>query len=249
MIVALSDTSSLLKPLTEGAVLVPNEQVYYAERQHWASIVQPVYETFIFLLFLVWVVDARTSGFNGGNSWIGIILLGAGAQAIIAAVSGGRAPTSRLAVDPFSSKGNTSTGMNPTVRILLGAAVLLMLYRFGFGRTGVLAVFIVIARLTTILARWSFYERRYVTNRRLIESSGFLGSRISSMPLSRVTDIVYGRTVMGEIFNYARMRVETAGQDQALGVVRYIAEPDHFYEVLVNFSAPSAPGAKPAPKE
>ncbi len=248
MIVALSDTSSLLKPLTEGAVLVPNEQVYYAERQHWASIVQPVYDTFIYLLVLVWVVEARTSGFSGINSSLGIFLLAAAAPTVIATITGSRAPTSRLAVDPFSSS-NTSIAMSAPVRIGLGLLVLLMLYRFGFGRTGVLTVFVVIARLTTVLARWSFYERRYVTNRRLIESSGFLGSRISSMPLSRVTDIVYGRTVMGEIFNYARMRVETAGQDQALGVVRYISEPDHFYEVLVNFSAPSAPGAKPTPEE
>jgi uncharacterized membrane protein YdbT with pleckstrin-like domain len=99
----------------------------------------------------------------------------------------------------------------------------------------------VITRLVVVLARWSFYERRYITNRRVIESGGFLGSRISSMPLSRVTDISYSRTIPGELFGYATMRVETAGQDQALGIVRFISEPDHFYEVLINFSAPQTP--------
>ncbi|MCP4221713.1 MAG: PH domain-containing protein [Actinomycetia bacterium] len=233
-----SSRSSLIKPLDEQAVLVPNEQVYYAERQHWASIVQPVYETFIFLLFIIWIVDTiTTSGLS--NSWIGLILLGATIHAITLVITGGRAPTSRLAADPFSNPNGGGVRRGGVLGI--GLPMVLVLIFFGPQVAGVAAVFIVITRLIIILARWSFYERRYITNRRVIESGGFLGSRISSMPLSRVTDISYSRTVPGEVFGYATMRVETAGQDQALGVVRFIAEPDHFYEVLINFSAPQAP--------
>ena len=242
MIVALSDTSSLIRPLAERDVLIPNEQVYYAERQHWAVLVQPVYETFIFLLLVVFIADVQASGgLSTANRWVGVILLLAFAHVAALAISGGRAPTSRLAVDPFSTGG--VTGVNPLVRWSVAIGLLLLLIVTGFSTTGIILVIVVIGRLITILARWTFYERRYITNRRLIESSGFLGSRISSMPLSRVTDIVYGRTVPGEILGYARMRVETAGQDQALGVILFIAEPDHFYEVLVNFSAPQAPSA------
>ena len=36
--------SSLIKPLDKEAILVPNERIYYGARQHWASIVQPLYE-------------------------------------------------------------------------------------------------------------------------------------------------------------------------------------------------------------
>lgn len=242
MIVALSDTSSLLRPLAERDVLIPNEQVYYAERQHWASIVQPVYETFIFLLFIVFIADVQaTGGLSTTNRWVGLILLLALIQIGAVAISGGRAPTSRLAVDPFASGGRS--GVNPLLRWTIAIGLLLMLITYGLRTTGIVLVFLVVGRLITILARWTFYERRYITNRRLIESSGFLGSRISSMPLPRVTDIVYGRTVPGEIFGYARMRIETAGQDQALGLLFFINEPDHFYEVLVNFSAPQAPSS------
>jgi membrane protein YdbS with pleckstrin-like domain len=229
-----SSRSSLLRPLDERAILVQNEQVYYAERQHWASVVRPVYETFVFLLSVVWAVDVFGSP-GRQNSWVGLVLLAAAVHALIF-IASGASPMARLAVDPFANTDEHSLGKVK----LIGAAALvaLAIYLFGFRPVGIVAVVIVISRLVIILARWSFYERRYITNRRVIESGGFLGSRISSMPLSRVTDISYSRTIPGELFGYATMRVETAGQDQALGIVRYIAEPDHFYEVLINFSAP-----------
>ena len=235
-----SSRSSLIKPLDEQAILVPNEQVYYAERQHWASIVQPLYETFIFLLFIIWLVDTTTkSGF--GNFWVTSILLGATAHAVILVVTGGRAPRSRLASDPFANPAGASVNRSAVIGVVATLALALLLVNVAF--MGVVAVIIVIGRLIILLARWSFYERRFITNRRVIEAGGFLGSRISSMPLSRVTDISYHRTVPGELIGYATMRVETAGQDQALGLVRFISEPDHFYEVLINFSAPQSPGS------
>jgi uncharacterized membrane protein YdbT with pleckstrin-like domain len=230
-----SSRSSLLKPLDERAILVRNEQVYYAERQHWASVVRPIYETFIFLLFVVWAVD-RFGSTGYDNNWIGIVLLAATVHAVVFIATGG-SPTARLAVDPFA---NPQHRLGRFSLIAIGLAVIVGLAAAGFRLIGIVMVFVVIARLVINLARWSFYERRYITNRRVIESGGFLGSRISSMPLSRVTDISYSRTIPGELFGYATMRVETAGQDQALGIVRFIAEPDHFYEVLINFSAPQA---------
>jgi membrane protein YdbS with pleckstrin-like domain len=228
-----SSRSSLLKPLDERAILVQNEQVYYAERQHWVSVVRPVYETFIFLLFVVWAVDVfGSTGYR--NNWVGLVLLAAAVHAL-AFIASGASPMSRLAVDPFA---NTEHRLGKVSFVVMAVLVALAIYLVGFRLVGILAVVIVITRLVIILARWSFYERRYITNRRVIEAGGFLGSRISSMPLSRVTDISYSRSIPGELFGYATMRVETAGQDQALGIVRYIAEPDHFYEVLINFSAP-----------
>lgn len=228
--------SSLLKPLDDRSVLVPHERVYYAERRHWASVAQPVYETFVFLLFVIWTVG-RFGGTNPPPAfgWIQIILAVALAHIVWLFVSG-RRPTSRLANDPFN---HLSDGIG-RFGLATGALFLALVgWWAGPRAVGYLAVIGVIGRLVVILARWSFYERRYVTNRRLIEAGGLLGSRISSMPLSRVTDISYMQTIAGELFHYSTMRVETAGQDQALGMVHYIANPNHFYEVLITFSAPA----------
>lgn len=228
--------ASLFKPQSLKDVKVENEDVFYQARQHWASVVQPVYETFIFLLFIIWIVDLTTASTLGGRL-VTTVLIAAAIHFLALTVTGGRPPISRLAADPFSNPTGQTT-INRTFIIGLVLTVALCLATLGLRFTIGLAVVGVISRLIIILARWSFYERRYITNRRVIESGGFLGSRISSMPLSRVTDISYSRTVPGELLGYATMRVETAGQDQALGVVRYISEPNTFYDVLVNFSAP-----------
>lgn len=238
--------SSLIKPLDDRAVLVPNERVYYAERQHWASVAQPVYETFIVLLFVVWVVglagnaSSRGSGFN---QTVGVLLLLSVIYAVIQEINGSNS-VSRFAVDPFAPP--HSRRSNRLGRYVLVALFVLVAAKLGIRAAAIIAVVLVIGRLVVILAQWAFYERRYITNRRLIEAGGFFGSRINSMPLSRVTDISFSRTVTAEVFGYAKMRIETAGQEQALGVVRYIADPDHFYEVLVNFSAPQSPAANGA---
>ena len=157
-------------------------------------------------------------------------------------VLNGKDLVSRLAVDPFS---NASKGPSRVARFAFAGAMGLVLYQLGLQGGGIIIVFLVIARLISVLARWAFYERRYVTSKRLIESGGFFGSRISSMPLTRVTDFSYHRTIPGELLGYASMRIETAGQDQALGTVRFIANSESFYSVLVALSAPPAPGTPP----
>lgn len=235
--------SSLLKPLNERSVLVPNERVYYAERRHWAAVAQPVYETFVFLLFVIWTVGR----FGGADTppafrWIQLLLALALGHIIWLFVTG-RRPTSRLAADPFSNE----DGKGRLALVSMAFLLILIGWAAGPRAAGAVAVFAVTIRLVVILARWTFYERRYITNRRLIEAGGLLGSRISSMPLSRVTDISYMQTILGELLHYSTMRVETAGQDQALGIVTYIANPDHFYEVLISFSAPTT-SASPLPE-
>jgi Bacterial PH domain len=232
----------LLRPLEDGNILVPNERVYYAARQHWASVAQPVYETLVFLLFVVWLVGLINDR-NGSSGWIpllGVFLLFAAFHATVQAASG-RNPISRFGVDPFAPPHQQPSRVTRLVVVVL---VGLVAWQIGIRAAGILAVIVVVVRLAMILAQWAFYERRYITNRRLIEAGGFLGSRINSMPLSRVTDISFSRTVTAELLGYAKMRIETAGQQQALGVVRFITDPEHFYEVLVNFSAPQSPAAK-----
>ncbi len=91
-------------------------------------------------------------------------------------------------------------------------------------------------RLVAHYLRWAYYEVRYVTNRRIIETSGFFGSRISSMPLGRVTDISLTRSVFGEVLDYGTLRVESAGQDQALGTIGFLVEPEMFHETIVLLS-------------
>ena len=223
--------ASLIKPLNDRAILVKSEEVYYAERQHWASIVQPIFESMQVLLALITVADLRSGSWSRAT-YIILVFLAIGILYGISLVMSGGPLRSQLAVDPFATVDQEAGRI-----VVIGVAVAILASAL-FTWIGYFVILYVVTRLSVILSRWTFYERRFLTNRRLIESGGFLGSRISSMPHSRVTDISYSRTVPGELLGYATMRVETAGQDQALGLVQYIANPSHFYEVIVDFSAP-----------
>ncbi|MEM7342016.1 MAG: PH domain-containing protein [Actinomycetota bacterium] len=233
--------SSLLKPLDRNAILVEDETVYYESLQHWTSILQPVYEAFLALLAIVVVLGIV----SGAPSLPAILILApAVAHIIILIVATGKIPTPRLLADPFSN--SSSRGINrPNVlgflALLVGASfVFTPIFRNQLAAGAVVLIISIITRLVIIVARWALYERRFVTSRRLIESGGFLGSRISYMPLSRLTDIDFSRSVAGEVLGYGTMRVETAGQDQALGFVRFIDRPREFYQALTKLSAPQA---------
>ena len=52
------------------------------------------------------------------------------------------------------------------------------------------------------------------------------------MPLTKVTDMSYERSVPGRIFGYGRFVMESAGQDQALHKVNWVPDPDHHYRAI-----------------
>jgi len=85
---------------------------------------------------------------------------------------------------------------------------------------------------------WKFWlwwvDRIIVTNRRLFEVSGILTRRVGSMPLAKVTDMTYQRTIMGRLLGYGHMVLESPGQKQALARIGYLPNPDDFYRTVTS---------------
>jgi hypothetical protein len=83
---------------------------------------------------------------------------------------------------------------------------------------------------------WLFWlwrvDRIYVTDRRLFEVSGIVTKSVNSMPLAKMTDLTYRRTLGGRILGYGEVIVESAGQNQALARIGPIPDPDDFYRSL-----------------
>ena len=75
-------------------------------------------------------------------------------------------------------------------------------------------------------------DRIVVTDRRIFEVSGVLTRKVASMPLAKMTDITYQRSLLGRIFGYGELIVETAGQDQSLHRIAYLPRPDDFYRTI-----------------
>ena len=70
------------------------------------------------------------------------------------------------------------------------------------------------------------------TDKRLLLFHGFLTRRVPMMPLTKVTDMAYERSVPGRILGYGRFVLESAGQDQALHKVSFVPDPDHHYRII-----------------
>jgi uncharacterized membrane protein YdbT with pleckstrin-like domain len=79
-----------------------------------------------------------------------------------------------------------------------------------------------------VVGDW-WVERFVITDKRVLLASGLLTKRVAIMPLSKVTDMTYERTLFGRILGYGVFVMESAGQDQALSRIGYLPSPDVLY--------------------
>ena len=82
-------------------------------------------------------------------------------------------------------------------------------------------------------AVWMVFEWRQqwvvATNKRLMLTYGFIVRKVAMMPLTKVTDMSYHRTIMGRIFGWGTFVMESAGQQQALSEITYLPRADVLY--------------------
>ena len=78
---------------------------------------------------------------------------------------------------------------------------------------------------------WSI-TRIFVTNKRLVILGGIIRVQQRNLPNSKLTDLAYDQTVPGRILGYGHIRVESAGQNQALESIRYVRQPQFFLTSL-----------------
>lgn len=125
--------------------------------------------------------------------------------------------------------------VRPSVETLLGVVIATALgTRLGDTALGPvlwIAVLALYARLFWKIGSW-FVERLYLTDRRLFLASGLLTKKVAAMPVAKLTDITFERSLAGRLFGYGRLIVESAGQHQALENIQYIPNPEDFYRAV-----------------
>ena len=84
---------------------------------------------------------------------------------------------------------------------------------------------------------WILFEWRHdwfvATNKRLLLTQGAFSQRTPMMPMNRVTDMSYERSVVGRALGYGHFVLESAGQEQALRDINFIPHPDETYRAIV----------------
>lgn len=91
--------------------------------------------------------------------------------------------------------------------------------------------FALVLRLAWKVIDW-WREVFIATDRRLLLTYGLITRKVAMMPLAKVTDMSYVRTVPGKVFGYGTFRMESAGQDQALETIHYVPRPDETYRLI-----------------
>jgi uncharacterized membrane protein YdbT with pleckstrin-like domain len=90
---------------------------------------------------------------------------------------------------------------------------------------------VAVLRFTVLTILW-WIERIVITDKRVMLAQGIITHNVGMMPLGKVTDLTFERTLTGRMFGYGTMVIESAGQIQALNRIDYMPQPEEIYEAL-----------------
>lgn len=82
------------------------------------------------------------------------------------------------------------------------------------------------------VAEWSV-DYFVITSARLLLTTGLVTRQVNMMPLGKVTDMRFERTLVGRFLGYGTFVMESAGQDQALSKINFIPYPEQLYLEVV----------------
>lgn len=207
----------LFVPLGDDDVLLRGERVLYCRRRHWAAVLPELGELAAVVFFRLALDIHEARGLS-------TFLLGG-------------VVVSALVLRPMLRRERWGNGALLVVALaILYVASADVSIRF----IADLVVVLMVVRFAVRVLRWGFFQHLYVTDRRVLETDGFLGVTVNSMPLKGVTDTRLRRTFAGELLGYGTFDVESAGQNQALGHIAFIDDAEAFHDCIVESWAGSA---------
>jgi uncharacterized membrane protein YdbT with pleckstrin-like domain len=90
---------------------------------------------------------------------------------------------------------------------------------------------VAVVRFTVLTMLW-WIERIVITDKRVMLAQGIIVHNVGMMPLGKVTDLTFQRSLGGRMLGYGTLIVESAGQIQALNRIDYMPRPEEIYEAL-----------------
>lgn len=122
---------------------------------------------------------------------------------------------------------------------VVGAAALAIWIDLNVGGTGSSPVVRLVWAAALVVLAWALWrwaewrnERFVVTDKRILLFRGFVTKRVPMMPLTKVTDMTYERSILGRLLGYGTFVLESAGQDQALSSIEFVPDPDDNYRAI-----------------
>lgn len=211
-----SGLRTIFVPLDESEILVRDEVVLYKERKHWFSIAQPVFTAVVLVFALAVIAFGLVPTTSVGVAFVGFTFV--------------------FAI--WFTHRKLKDWSKPAL-YTLGALAFFAFTEAALDSLAFLAMAVILAKLAFEVSR-SYWRTIYLTNRRVLMAESPWSRDISSVALGRITDISIHQTNTGGFFGYSHLKVETAGQDQALKHINFLRYPDDFYQSLVTLSTGEA---------
>lgn len=129
--------------------------------------------------------------------------------------------------------------------VLATAALLVVVWLWGLAPGGglahkllLVAVLAVGLTLAWVVHVWS-YGWFVITSARVMLFQDLFGQRKAMMPIARVTDVEYfSPPLVPPALQHCHLKIESAGQDQALHTVRFLAAPVDVNEAMNRVTSP-----------
>jgi uncharacterized membrane protein YdbT with pleckstrin-like domain len=135
--------------------------------------------------------------------------------------------------------------LRPVAEVFGGLILAGLLSKFFGGQAGGTALVVVwwlwlllLIRFVWKVAEWSV-DYFVVTSKRMLLTTGLITRKVAMMPLGKVTDMSFQRSLLGRMLGYGEFILESAGQDQALSTVEYIPYPETLYLEVCQMLFPS----------
>lgn len=87
---------------------------------------------------------------------------------------------------------------------------------------------LLLIRFVWKVAEWSV-DYFVITSKRMLLTTGLITRKVAMMPLGKLTDMSFRRSLLGRLLGYGEFVLESAGQDQALSTVPFIPYPETLY--------------------
>ncbi|HEV2640547.1 MAG TPA: PH domain-containing protein [Actinocrinis sp.] len=223
--------------------LDPTEKVVFYHRFHWAMLLEPMAIIVVGIIATI-IADVLHVSHRPGQRDAGWIIWGVWLLWTIATV---------WEVDRAKKHLNRVRGEGKAQIIAaviiggIGYAGFYLEKNQHFGVGGVLLIVLLVVCFWALREVGHWFDRHLIlTNKRIMVVDGIVSKSVNSMPINKLTDMVYSRSALGRIFGYGLFDVESAGQDQALKLMNYVPDPDNT-NLQISHLLYSSPGP-PKPK-
>ena len=116
-----------------------------------------------------------------------------------------------------------------------------------FVASGLLLIGLAIVFLILVLKRLGDrYTSYVVTDTRIMQIQGVVSRRAHSIPWVRVTDLTVDQSLMGRLFGYATLHIESANEDSGLRDLDGVSDPMRFNKVVVDMVVAKQGTTQPA---